>query len=209
MNYKLLGYTLDFSSFLLEKFGAGSDKIKSIILFGSVARNEETKESDIDLFIETDENLSSRLEEIKENFYKSIKVKNYWNALNIKNKISLSVGKLEQWGDLKRSIIANGIVLYGRYFEKPETEQIYLFIVSPTKNRNKNISIWRQIYGYSQKVKGKSYVKLGLLKDLEGRKIAGGAFIVPVQNSSKMIQFLRKASFGFQLIPIWMERKQV
>ena len=48
MNYKLIAYAEDFISFLLEKLNKESDKIKQIILFGSVARDEDSKNSDID-----------------------------------------------------------------------------------------------------------------------------------------------------------------
>ena len=49
---KLLGYAMDFASFLIQNL-KNTDKINSIIIFGSVARNDEDKESDIDLFINT------------------------------------------------------------------------------------------------------------------------------------------------------------
>ena len=51
MNSKLLPYALDFTSFLLQKIKQ-KDKIKTIILFGSVARGEDDSTSDIDLFID-------------------------------------------------------------------------------------------------------------------------------------------------------------
>ncbi len=50
----LIAYALDFSSFLIDTAKV-TDKIKRIMLFGSVARGDFTKESDIDLFIDTDE----------------------------------------------------------------------------------------------------------------------------------------------------------
>ena len=44
MNYRLIAYAQDFSSFLLEKLGEESNKISQIILFGSVARGGAEKE---------------------------------------------------------------------------------------------------------------------------------------------------------------------
>ena len=45
-----IALAMDFSSFLIEK--VDTDKIKNIILFGSVSRQEDSEESDIDLFID-------------------------------------------------------------------------------------------------------------------------------------------------------------
>ena len=50
MNPDLIAYAMDFSSFLIQK--TSGEKIKNIILFGSVARGEAGKESDVDLFID-------------------------------------------------------------------------------------------------------------------------------------------------------------
>ena len=59
MNYRLISYAMDFTSFLLEKTSF-NDKIRNIILFGSVARSEESPNSDIDIFIDiTEENKKS------------------------------------------------------------------------------------------------------------------------------------------------------
>ena len=51
MNYKLVAYAQDFVSFLLQNVKDAS-KIDSITLYGSVARGEAGKDSDIDIFIE-------------------------------------------------------------------------------------------------------------------------------------------------------------
>ena len=201
MNYKLIAYAQDFVSFLLEKLNKESNKISQIILFGSVTRDEDSKSSDIDLFIEIlDKKLENKINQIKEKFYESIKVKKYWNLLNINNEINCSTGKLEEWDDLKRSLIANGIILYGKYKGKLKTESYYLFTVSPTKNRNKNISIWRELYGYKQKIGKKEYIKKGLIKGYNGKKLARGVFIIPSEHTQKISSFLKKKKFKYEVI---------
>ena len=78
---KLIAYSYDFVSFLLEKTRY-LDKINSIILFGSVAREEAGKNSDVDIFmdiISKDKKIENEIKKIKENFYDSIKYKKYWN----------------------------------------------------------------------------------------------------------------------------------
>jgi len=208
MNYKLIAYAEDFVSFLLEKLNKNANKINQIILFGSVARGEANKESDIDLFIDViDKKLENQINAIKENFYDSIKVKKYWNLLDIKNEINCTIGNLEEWGDLQRSLIANGIVLFGKYSEKIDTVQYYLFITAPGKERNKNISVWRELYGYTQKVGKKKYVKEGLIKEYKGKKLSRGVFMIPVEHVQKIILYLKKKKFKQEMIPFWQEKK--
>lgn len=206
MNYKLIAYAQDFASFLLETLNKEADKITQIILFGSVARGEADNESDIDLFIDAADNrLEKKANQIKEEFYKSVKVKKYWGLLGIKNEINLSAGKLEKWGDLQRSLIANGIILYGKYTGKPKLKHYYLFIVSPGKDRNKNMSVWRKLYGYTQKIGKKKYIQKSLISEYSGKKLAKGVFIIPSEHSQKIILFLRKAKFKIEIFPIWKE----
>ena len=208
MNYKLIGYAQDFVSFLLEHLDKDGDKIKQIILFGSIARDEVSKESDIDLFIDViDKKLEKRIDKIKEEFYESVKVKKYWSLLGVDNEINCSIGKLEEWTSLKRSLVANGIFLFGKYKEAIETQPYYLFTVTPGKNRNKNISVWRKLYGYVQKIGKKRYIKKGLVKEYAGRKLAKGVFIIPAEHSQKIISFLQKNKFKHEIIPFWQERK--
>ena len=207
MNYKLVAYSIDFVSFLIEKLNKEAEKIKSVILFGSVTRGEAEKESDIDIFIEGDEKLEIRIKKLKEKFENSVKVKSYWSLLDVKNEINIHIGRLEEWKDLKRSIIANGIVLYGRYLGRQELVQHYLFIVSPGKDRNKNVSIWRDLYGYTQKVGKKSYIKKGLIREYGGKKLARGVFAVPIENAQKTILYLRKKRLKVQIIPFWTDNE--
>ncbi len=206
MNYKLIAYSQDFSSFLMEKLGEKSDNVVQIILFGSVARGEAEKDSDVDLFIETiDSTLEERINEIKEKFYSSVKVKKYWELLEVKNEFHLTIGKIKEWDDLKRSLIANGITLYGKYHGAPKLQHFYLFLVNPGTKRSKNVSIWRSLYGYKQRVGNKIYEKEGLVKQYNGRKLARGVFIIPSEHASKLISFLKKNKFTYKIIQSWQE----
>lgn len=205
MDYKLIAYAQDFASFLIQNF-KDADKIRNIILFGSTSRGEAEKDSDIDIFIETDEKQEQGINKVKEKFYESIKFKKYWNLFSIKNEINLSIGSLKDWGDLNRSIISNGIVLFGKYKSDLKTNPYVLFSISPGKKRNKNISVWRELYGYNQKVNNKTYVKEGLIKEYRGEKLANGVVIVPVDSSNKLSNFLKNNKFKFKLIQFWMEK---
>ena len=205
MNYKLIAYAQDFASFLMQNLKE-ADKIKNIILFGSVSRGEERKDSDIDIFIEISEKLEQEIKIIQQKFYDSIKFKKYWELFGIKNEINLSIGNLKDWGDLNRSIISNGIVLFGKYTDNLKTNPHVLFSISPGKDRNKNISVWRELYGYTQKVGKKEYIKSGLIKEYQGEKLANGVVVIPIENSNKLSNFLKNNKFSFKIIPFWMEK---
>lgn len=201
MNYKLIAYCQDFVSFLLEKLKEDADKITQIILFGSAARGEADKESDIDLFFDvTNDKTEEKINRIKERFYISTKYKDYWKLLGVENDIHCIVGKLDEW-ELKSSVVANGIILFGKYKDKLESELYYLFIVKPTKNRNKNISIWRKLYGYSQRIGKRVYIKKGIVEEYNGEKLSRGVFIIPIDHTRKVVQYLNKSKFSFKIIP--------
>jgi len=54
-NFKLYALASSFSAYILEQSG---EFIKGIYLFGSAARGEATKNSDIDIFIDSKKNQS-------------------------------------------------------------------------------------------------------------------------------------------------------
>ena len=138
---KLISLALNFASFLIDKI-----KVKNIILFGSIATNTFDKESDIDLFIETDRKNESKINNLLE-LYKKTKEYEKFKLTGIQNEISIKCGDLENWKDLKRSIISNGIVLYGKYQGKPDNLKHKLLFMLDIKNlpRAKKVKIWRKI----------------------------------------------------------------
>lgn len=205
MNYKLISYAQDYVSFLMQNL-TEAEKIVQIILFGSVSRGEESKDSDLDLFIDVvDETIEPKIVGLTDKFYGSVKFKRYWSLLGIKNQINCTVGILKDWDALKRSLIANGIVLYGKYSGAVKTKPYYLFTVSSGKNRNKNLSVWRELYGYVQKRKKKKYSKVGLIREFQGKKLGHGVFIIPAEHLPKIRSFLLKHKFKYQLTPFWQE----
>ena len=108
----LKSYASYFVSYFLDNLN--NVNFEKIILFGSVAREEATKESDIDIFIEIkkeNKKLEIEIKKILENFYKSREAL-LFKAKRIDNKINLIIGKLEEWKDLRDSIENTGIILY-------------------------------------------------------------------------------------------------
>lgn len=181
MQNKLIAYALDISSFLIQKTKR-KEEIKQIILFGSVAREEAEKTSDIDIFIDItkdNEKIKKELNENLDKFMGSTKVKNYWKLLGIENNINLVIGKLSEW-ELESSIIANGITLYGKF--KPEVKKGQhktLFVWENVKPNNKRVLFNKQLLGYKQN--NKQYE--GLLQKYNGERLGKGCILTPLEHS--------------------------
>src|SRR3989344_3480075 len=112
LNYKeLIAYASAFVSVILPKI-----EVDEIILFGSVVRDEATEKSDIDLFFNTKENEEKIKQIIKQELNKFYKTRIYeiFQQKGSILPINIEVGNLDKW-KLKRSIISNGLVLYGKY----------------------------------------------------------------------------------------------
>ena len=190
MNSKLIAYSLDFVSFLIQKT-KNKESIKNIILFGSVAREEAGKDSDIDIFIDLiKENklIEQELSDILDDFLDSAKYKNYWNLLGIKNEIKLMFGELDKW-DLKQSLIANGFVLYGKY--NPEIKNgkhKVFFIWENVKPNSKRVLFNKQLFGYKQKKKFYS----GLIQKYKAEKLGKGCIIIDSDHSNILHRLFKK-----------------
>jgi predicted nucleotidyltransferase len=192
---KLISLAMNFASFLVERV-----KVDRIILFGSVASGNFDKESDIDLFVESDKRNKKKIESLLELYKKSKEYEKY-KLDGIEKEISVKSGKLSEWKGLERSIISNGILLYGRYIGKADKlEQRVLFVVDFGKRtKAEKIKIWRKVYGYKQKVGKKVYTSEGLAE----RKLGRGAFIVSLENAVKVKSILLKNRVKYEVIEVW------
>ncbi|MFH0701720.1 MAG: nucleotidyltransferase domain-containing protein [Candidatus Woesearchaeota archaeon] len=199
----LIGYALNFSSFLLDsKIGP---EIRKIILFGSVARGDFNAESDIDLFVDADETLEK---EVEKNLalFKSSQAGKIWRLKGIRNEISLKVGELQKWS-LHREVISSGILLYGKYQEIPPNIKYYLLVnidVSKMKN-NQQMTIWRKLYGYTQKVGKKIYIGKGLIEKSGGKKLGKAIFLVPMEHRQEIMTFLNKNKVIYKINEIFSD----
>ena len=196
--HKLISLALNFASFLIERV-----KVNSIILFGSVAKGNFDKESDIDLFIETDKKNAKKINSVLE-LYKKTKDYERFKLEGIENGISVKCGDLNEWKDLKRSIISGGIVLYGTYQGKPKKLKHKLIFLLDVGNfeRSKKIKVWRKIYGYRQKIGKKMYVSKGFAE----KKLGRGAFIISIENLEDAKNYLIKNKIKHSFFDIWVEQ---
>lgn len=185
----LVAYAHDFVSYLLMEKYMENYEVRNIILYGSVVRGDFTKTSDIDIFIDVDadEKLKDLVKTTTTNFYGSLWFKK-WERLGIKNTISCLSGSLNEWKDLKRSMISNGMVLYGSYRPETKGKLASLFYVESVKPESKRVFINRKLFGYTRY--GKKYA--GLVQRHDGEKVGRGCFLVPMEFTQKILQFFRK-----------------
>jgi predicted nucleotidyltransferase len=198
---ELIAYASGFVSFLLPKV----ERIKEIILFGSAARGEAEKESDIDLFFdiekkEDEEKIKKLIKEELKKFYKS-KIAETWFLKGIKNLINVNVGVLEEW-KLKRSIISEGISLYGKYKEIPKNLKSFVFFnIEPIKNITKRNRIIREVFGRKEK----NYFKKGILEEFNSKKLSASSFIVHKEYADKILELLGKEKIDYRFFEFWTD----
>ncbi|MDP2672267.1 MAG: nucleotidyltransferase domain-containing protein [Nanoarchaeota archaeon] len=187
---ELISYAMDFASFLMQNLKE-KEKIKEIILFGSTARGEETKKSDVDIFIDIfgeKKTIEKNILEIKDKFFNSIKFKNYWMLLDIKNDINVLVGKLNQW-KLKDTMLGSSIILYGKYSPKLEDGKNKVILCwNAIKNNSKRVMLNKKLSGYSHY--GKKYK--GLLEIYNGIKLGSNVISISTEQLNLFLKEFRK-----------------
>ena len=121
MSLKIKAYASYFVSFLINNLDDFSN-LRAIILFGSSARGDADKDSDVDIFIDikkSNKNEEKKINKILEDFYKSREAL-LFKTQGIDNKINLIVGRLDEWKELKESIV---FFLWPLYFWKDEWQE--------------------------------------------------------------------------------------
>ena len=73
-------------------------------------------------------------------------------------------------------------------------------------SRAEKVSVWRRLYGYTQKVGKKSYRSNGLLEDLGGVKMEKGIILIPAQHSAEVKDFLGKNRISYSLVEVWSDQ---
>ncbi|MBI4163108.1 MAG: nucleotidyltransferase domain-containing protein [Candidatus Aenigmarchaeota archaeon] len=179
-------------------------KINNVILFGSIAQNRATKESDVDLFFDatlnkTQENtLKISLNKIAEEFYTSNAALQF-KLRRIDNRISCIVGELKKWKDLKRSIISTGIVLYGKYSSgmgKKDLKQFFIMSWEAPKMRG---AFLNKLYGYMAGKKRYS----GMIENFNAEKIGKSALLVMSEHKGKFMQLMENYNANYEIIEVY------
>lgn len=207
---ELLSYIYDFVSILSLKL-KNLNEIESIILFGSAVRGDYDDESDIDIFIDVKSNTKKIEEAVNESINQfEIKSKETWHLKGMKNPIKCVVGNIndERWGELRKEILSNNLLLYGRMnYKERELSPYHLFEYSLKKlNQNKRMDFLRKIAGYRSKKKKKTYIHKGLLSEINGIKLENNNILVPIKETSQIQEFFRKNKITPKVKEVWITK---
>jgi len=198
---KKISYASAFVAFILPKL----KNVKEIILFGSVARDEDDGNSDIDLFFnmenkKDEKKIENKLKQETPKFYQS-KIAEPFILRGIKNEIKTYVGVLDKW-KLKRSIISDGIVLYGKYKEVPKNTKGYVYFnLKPIKDITKRNRVLRRLFGRKEK----NILKQGLLGEINGKILSPNSFIIPIEKSKDIVKILNSEKLDFSFFEFWSD----
>jgi len=193
-------YASYYSSFLLEKVSSDNN-ISKIILFGSAAKGEASKESDIDIFIEVErksKSIEKKITQLTESFYKSREAL-LFKVKGIDNKINVIVGKLAEWKELQKSIESTGIILYGKSVSAGGSGRKFALIFWEEIGSNRGAFL-NKVYGV--KIKGKKYP--GLLERREGKKVGKSSIMIPIEHSEEVLKLIQYHKVKAQIIEIYV-----
>lgn len=197
----LKNYAGYFAAFLLNN-ARNKENIERIILYGSAARGEAGKESDVDIFIEAKKPIKKfekEIKEIEEKFYQSREAV-LFKTKGIDNKFSIKIGKLKDWKDLYRSIASTGIVLYGPYEAKELPSGVEHFLIifweKIVKNRG---SFLNKLYGVT--IRGRHYP--GLLLKYNGKKLGKSCIMMPIQYKEEIFKLLKHHQVKARILDVF------
>ncbi len=204
---EIYSYIYDFVSRLIEK--VDETLIEHIIVFGSVVRGDFDKESDVDIFIDTQKPsaIEPVVKSVIDEFYSHSK--HTWVLRGIENIIKPIVGNLDadRWSNLKKEIISNGLVIYGSYKELPENTKHCVLInydISKLKPKDKS-KFTRDLLGYRLVRKKKEYIIQGLLQKSGGTKIGKSSVLIPKQHQGELYKFFSKSKSSFEIREAWIK----
>lgn len=195
-------YASYFVSYLLNNL-KDLDNIERIILFGSVAKEEATKESDVDLFIEIKKETVKFKEEIKKienKFYQSREAL-IFKTNEIENKFNIKIGLLKEWKDLYKSIASTGIILYEPYEAKELPSEVkHNIIIYWDKIEKNRGSFLNKLYGF--KIKKKTYK--GLIAKFNGKKIGKSSIMIPVIYKKDILKLIKEHKVSAKTIEVFV-----
>ncbi len=195
-------YTQYFVAFLLNNVKS-IQEIERIVLYGSVAKGEETKESDIDIFIEVrkkNAQFEKEIKNIEQAFYTSREA-SLFRVKGIENTFSIKIGILKEWKNLSASIASTGIVLYGPYEAKELPTGVKHMIIIYWDNIGKNRgSFLNKLYGFT--ANGKTYD--GILTKYEGKKTGKSSILIPIAHKQLLFDLLKEHKVSAKTIEVFV-----
>lgn len=197
----MLSYTEAFISFLFRTPGIKADYIKSVHLFGSVARGDFDEDSDVDIFINTDKVHEKEILKFSRialrNFYKSSEYEKL-RLLGVKNPISVKCGDISRWA-LFESIKFESVVLYSSTMF-PLFKKYFLLELKPIKGTTKRNRIVRKLGGRKEIARKEK----GLVEQIGGQMLDSKHYIIPGEKIQSITSILSKENAFFEMREVWM-----
>jgi len=208
---EIYSYVYDFISQLIENQDFFLS-IKRIILLGSVARGDFSKQSDIDLFIEindiTKEKEISKTVEKELNKFE-LKVTKTWSLRGIQLPIKIIVGSFQEdrWKELKEDILGYAHVLYSGFDESP-SDLRHSFLITYDMSRtiqSKKMAFLRSLFGYVSIKNKKKYISIGLLEKIRGKKIGPQTILIHKEVLPEIKKVLKKDKIPYTIKEVWIK----
>lgn len=190
------------------------DLIQCIILFGSVARGEADRRSDVDFLVVFDTELPP--ESVKE------REKISEIALDLEKKYDRSIQVVftnKNFDGLDRQFVEEtfreGIMLYGRIPQidagKLMLEPFTLIYFSLKKlSKSDKMRVKKALYGHRtlKEYKGKVYkseVK-GLVEEFGGMRTGIASVLIPARRTKEFLEVLKKFGVEYHTLDVWISR---
>jgi len=188
--------------------------IRSVVLFGSVAKGEADARSDADLLVVLDTKGSvSRLPERK-------RVSEI--ALDLEKKFGKSISLVftnRNFNGLDRqfveSVLREGLILYGR---APQVDArrlklepyVLVYFSLRVMGKPEKMKLKRALYGHRtvKRYKGKTYKSeiTGLVERLEGRRTGIASVLIPQGNFKELEDTLERFGVVYEKLDVWMSK---
>jgi len=194
--YLLIAYAQSFVSHLFRISNIKDKEIRAVYLFGSVARGDFDKDSDIDIFIDTDHEIKSVIDKSLKILVNSEEWKKF-QLLGIDNEIKVMYGKLSEW-QLKESVHNDGIVLYSQSFSAGLTSY-FLITIKPINDIAKRNKVIRKLFGRKEKY----YKEKSLVVENGGTIIDSRSFIIPSEKVNEILRIFSKEKVVYKMEKIW------
>lgn len=195
-------YVSYFASYLIDNL-KNLDFLNRIILFGSVARGEARKDSDVDVFVELkkeSQTVKKEIEKVLESFYKSREAL-LFKSRGVDNKINLIIGKLDEWKELKESISLTGIVLYGPYTDTKKSGRKFQLIFWDSISKNRGAFL-NKLYGF--RAGGKVY--LGIIEKYGGKRTGKSSLIIPAEYAKEVFNLISQHKANAKTITVYADK---
>ena len=195
---ELIGYAMDFAALLVSRV-----TVDKIILYGSVARGDFDRGSDVDLFISIKEKIQFDVDRAIIDFQKTQKA-HAWRLKGVGNQISCVVGDLDssQWRDLKRAMLVDGLVLFGKYTSAAENiHQYSLICFEGIKPESKRVTITRALFGF--RLGKRQY--LGLAAQYGIIKCGRGSILVPALAVHMVKSLFKSHHVTVRIYDVWSD----